>query len=125
MFHAGIEPAGVAGGFACIETLASKSTVVAGTRWTRRIPNIELEDDTTSVYEARRLALERLLGDAKALSADGLLGSSWSLRGVGSARVRLSGLVLTVHVIASAVRRVGRAPVRLAPVLTMSDRACG
>jgi uncharacterized protein YbjQ (UPF0145 family) len=121
MLRAGIEPAGIAGAFARVETLPSKSTVVTSLTRRGRTPNVELEDLTESVYEVRRLAIERLVADARALEADGLVGVDMKLEGADVARSRLPGLTLSVHVLASAVRRTRSAVVRPEPVLALSD----
>jgi uncharacterized protein YbjQ (UPF0145 family) len=138
MLRAGIEPAGIAGGFARVETLPSAATVVAAlsARW--RSANVELDDLTKAVYEARRLALERLVSDAGGLKADGLVGVRLELEGVDaptatdvptgwcvSARSRLPALKVTVHVLASAVRRVSSSSLQPERVLSVSDGARG
>lgn len=125
MLRCGIEPAGIAGGFARVETLPSSATVVASLGRRRRTPNVELEDLTKSVYEARRLALERVVSDARALNADGLLGIDLKLEGAEPRRSRPPAPTLTVHVLASAVRRLAPSAMQPDRVLTMSDRPRG
>jgi uncharacterized protein YbjQ (UPF0145 family) len=108
MLRAGLEPAGIAGAFARVETLPSRATVAASLPWRgRTTANVELEDLTTSVYEARRLAMERLASDARALKADGILGIDLELEDEEHGNLHLTR---TVHVLASAVRRTRRAP---------------
>jgi uncharacterized protein YbjQ (UPF0145 family) len=124
MLRAGLQPAGIAGGFASVATTPSRATVLASLARPRRSPNVELEDLTESVYEVRRLAMERLVADARALEADGLLGVDLKLEGE-DLRSRLPGLTLSVHVLASAVRRTRAAAVRPEPVLTLSDGRSG
>ena len=126
MFRSGIEPAGIAGGFASIQTLPSKQTVAAvlGTR-RRRVPNMELADLTEGVYEARRLAIHRLLLEAKALNADGLVGIELELDEPEPENLRVTGFSTSVHVLASAVRRTGDRAARLcpSPVVSLSRPA--
>jgi uncharacterized protein YbjQ (UPF0145 family) len=103
--QAGCEPAGIAGAFLSVETQATSSTVMSGLGGRKRVPNREFKDLTASVYEARRLALERLTRDARDLDATGLLGIDLvhQHRSGGS----LPGLHITVHALADAIRRVG------------------
>ena len=119
MLRCGIEPAGIAGAFASVETLPSTTTVMATSRrWTT--PSLELEDLTKAVYEVRRLALERIVADAGKLGADGLLGIELVLEGADFQRVRPPAMALSVHVLASAIRRVAPSPVRPEQVLAVS-----
>lgn len=122
MFHGGIEPVGVAGGFAQVETLPSQTTISVGGRGYGRTSNMELEEPTKAVYEARRLALDRLVADAKALNSEGLLGIDLHLENPGSGHARLPPLTLTVHVLATAIRRVNPKPFHPMPALYLSRR---
>ena len=63
---AGIEIAGIAAAFASVQVSAGNATPTVNVPW-RRAGNRELEDLTIGVYEARRLAIERLLADARGL----------------------------------------------------------
>jgi uncharacterized protein YbjQ (UPF0145 family) len=119
--RAGLQPVGIAGGFACVETMPSTASVMASLGRRRRTPNVELEDLTESVYEVRRLAMERLVADARALNADGLVGVELKLESDQGRRSRLPGLTLSVHVLASAFRRTRPAVVAPEPVLSLSD----
>jgi uncharacterized protein YbjQ (UPF0145 family) len=121
MLRAGMEPAGIAGGFANIETRPSKATVVASVARRRTTPNVELEDLTRSVYEARRLAMDRLVAEARELKADGLLGVDLQMEGAEADTARIPALALSVHVFASAVRRTGTAGVAPQPVVALTD----
>lgn len=116
MLKAGMEPVGIAGAYACVDTFASLPTRTTG-RWWWRVPNVELEDLTKSVYEVRRLALERLRADARALHATGLLGIDLvhEQRSSGD----LPGLEITAHVLASAVRVVAPESLSVTPTLAM------
>ena len=122
MLRAGLEPAGIAGAFASVETLPSRATVAASLGRRRSTPNVELEDLTESVYEVRRLAMERLAADARGLKAGGLLGVDLKLEDADRGRLRHT---LSVHVLASAVRRARRTTLEPEPVLTLSDGARG
>jgi len=116
MLEAGMEPVGIAGAFACVDTYASLPTRASG-RWWWRVPNVELQDLTKSVYEVRRLALERLRSDARALHATGLLDIDLvhEQRNSGD----LPGLEITAHVLASAVRVTSPRPLAVKPTLAM------
>jgi uncharacterized protein YbjQ (UPF0145 family) len=118
MLRAGLEPVGIAGAFASVETLPSRATMSRR----RTTPNVELEDLTESVYEARRLAMERLRADARAIKADGVVGVDLDLEEAHHGRLRMT---MTVHVLASAVRRVRRAADRPELLLKLSDGARG
>ncbi len=118
MVRAGVEPAGIAGAFASVETLPSRATMSRR----RTTPNVELEDLTRSVYEARSLAMERLQVDARALKADGLVGVNLELEEAHHGRLKMT---MTVHVLASAVRRTRRASLAPAPVVELSGDARG
>jgi uncharacterized protein YbjQ (UPF0145 family) len=101
LLRAGIEPAGIAGAFASVETTRSTATRLA-----RLGPNVELSDLTTAVYEARRLAMDRLMSDARRLKADGLL--NVDLTHLHDAGGRQPGVRTTAHLLATAIRRPSR-----------------
>lgn len=116
MLTAGVEPAGVAGGFASVQTIPSRTTgriLRGGPRWS----SFELEDLTGAVYEVRRLALSRLVADARGFDAHGVLGVDLAVEHAGSGRSRSSPWTVTVHVIASAVRRVRAKELHVSVVL--------
>jgi uncharacterized protein YbjQ (UPF0145 family) len=123
LLRAGIEPVGIAGAFACVETAASKSTRRATLA---RAPNVELRDLTTAVYEARRLAMERLVNDARRLRADGLL--DVDLAHLHRSEGRVPGLQTTVHLLGTAIRRVkarGHGPGQPRPVVDLHGARLG
>lgn len=122
LLRAGLAPAGVAGGFASVETLLSRQSMAATRRSARR-PNVELGDLTEAAYEVRRLAMERLQADARTLGADGLIGVELHLDGLDGPRVGPCAPTLSVHVLATAVRRVRPRSVDPTPVLGLSDGA--
>src|SRR3954451_12759958 len=74
LLQAGIEPVGIAGSFASVQTSVSLSSRKLSTGVARWAPSTELEDLTKSAYETRRLALDRLTADARGLEAAGLIG---------------------------------------------------
>lgn len=113
LVEAGVEPVGIAGATANVHVKLSPETAWAlrnNWRWARNRP---LDDLTEGLYEARRLALERLRADAGRLGATGVLGADLSHR---SERVG-SQFHVTLHLLATAIRvrdraaRVGAAPV--------------
>lgn len=124
MLRAGIEPVGLAGGFASVETLLSRGSSRALGR-SGRTPNIELEDLTEAVYETRRLALARLSADAKSLNASGLLGIDLEMDEPERGRELGEHFVLTAHVLASAVRRVRPVRVGASPIVNLSEAVRG
>ena len=102
--RAGVEPLGVAGGDANVETWVGGETMdlMSGRKVLRAA---ELEDLTAGVYDARRLATRRLEAEGRALGADGLIGLQMAVEH----RTRKEALTishhLTVHLLATAVRR--------------------
>ena len=117
LLRAGIEPVGVAGSFASVQTTVSFSSqrLAIGTgRWA---PNIELEDLTKSAYEARRLALERLRADARGLDAAGLIGIDMEHQ-ERSGR-KLPGVEITVHLLATALRERAESGLKPQPIVRL------
>ena len=70
------------------------------------------------VYEARRLAIERLRRDAKGYGANGVLGVDMS-DSLGGQKISGEGMVVTVHAFGTAVRARARG------TATLPDRCCG
>jgi len=100
--RAGIDVVGIVGGFSSVSAVASVATRNAAYRWRRGSVNQELEDLTTCVYEARRLAMRRLHADAKAFGARGVIGVDIS----DSLSQREGGVVdmtISVHALGTAV----------------------
>ena len=123
MLRAGVHPAGIAGGFASVETTLSSATLAARSPGA---PNAELQDVTETMYEVRRLAMERLVADARGLGADGVVGVDLQLEhGHREPGPRMPSMALAVHVLASAVRRVRPAPLDPRPVVSLADGAHG
>jgi uncharacterized protein YbjQ (UPF0145 family) len=122
LLRAGIEPAGIAGAFASVETRAGLSTISTATqRWSG--PNVEFPDLTKSFYEARRLAFERLIADARDLKADGLLGIDMVHQEHSGGR--LPGLHIAVHLLATAIRRTEPVGAEPKPVLALGGAPRG
>jgi uncharacterized protein YbjQ (UPF0145 family) len=119
LLRAGVEPVGVAGSFASVHTTVSASSFGAGVGPARWAPNTELEDLTKSAYETRRLALERLRADAHGLDADGLIGIDieHQQRSGGN----LPGVEITMHLLATAIRKRGEPIVEPGPVVGLTD----
>jgi uncharacterized protein YbjQ (UPF0145 family) len=104
---AGTVPVGIAGGFSSVFVTAGRDTFNAMAPW-RRAGNVELEDYTLGVYEARRLALQRLSASAASLGAHGVIGVD--LSDLGHHRVE-SVMGWQVHAWGTAVKRTrGDAP---------------
>ena len=120
LMRAGVEPVGIVGGYANVETRPSATTalVAVGTA------NAELPDPTIAIYEARQLAMRRLVADARGIGAGGVLGVDLHDRHErGSGRV--PALRVEVHVLGSAVRRVRPAPVEPRPVVRVGGAGHG
>ena len=100
LLRAGIEPVGIAGGYAYVETRPGSATALTA----MGMANAELPDLTRAVYEARHLAMRRLVADARGLKAGGVIGIDLHdrhERGPG----RLPALHVEVHLLGNAVRR--------------------
>jgi uncharacterized protein YbjQ (UPF0145 family) len=116
----GLEPAGIAGAYARVETWAGSGDVEAMRRpW--QSANVELRDLTEGVYEARRLAVRRLEAEARELGATGVLGVD--MRDEDGDRGMWPALRVTIHVLASAVRRRGGGERRVAAAPVLDRRA--
>jgi uncharacterized protein YbjQ (UPF0145 family) len=120
LVRAGVEPVGIAGATANVHVRLSNETAWAlanNWRWARNRP---LDELTEGLYEARRLALERLRADAARAGATGVLGADLSHR---SERVG-SQFHVTLHLMATAIRVRDRVrPVAAAPVVRMGSTA--
>ena len=117
LLQAGVEPVGVAGSFASVQTTVSFSSQRLGTGMGRWAPNTELEDLTKSAYEARRLALERLRADARGLNAGGLIAIDME-HGQRTGR-GLPGIEITVHLLATALRKRAESGLEPKPVMRL------
>lgn len=121
LVKAGVEPVGVAGAFASVQTTVSVSSLRLGLGIGRWAPNAELEDLTKSAYEARRLALERLRADARGLDAMGLIGIDMEHQ---ERRGRdLPGVEITVHLLANALRKQAPSGLEANPILHLRDQS--
>jgi uncharacterized protein YbjQ (UPF0145 family) len=120
LLQAGLEPVGVAGSFASVQTTVSGSSLAVATGMRRRTAGVELEDLTKSVYEARRLALERLRADARGLGAAGLIGIDMEHQHRSGGK--LPGLEITIHLLATALRRSAASGLAPKPVMRLGDR---
>ena len=123
MLDVGVEPVGVASAMAEVQTTVSRET--AGLMRRRQPRNCELQDLTTSVYEARRLAIRRLAADARALGATGVLGLELAFEQHGSMRRTLIPWTLSVHVLATAIRRSARRRLTVAPAVLLGALSDG
>jgi uncharacterized protein YbjQ (UPF0145 family) len=92
------------------------------TAWIGRIGgNTELPDFTQGVYTARERAVARVERAAQAHGADGLVGVGFDQRiePVHREGVGVSDLIVTLHVVGTAVRRVGDGTRTAVPVVTL------
>jgi uncharacterized protein YbjQ (UPF0145 family) len=111
--RAGIGVVGIAGSFSSVHVSAG---VTAAGAWRHGSTNQELADLTTGVYEARRLAVDRLRAEAKALGASGVIGVDIA-DSLGAHDGGRAGMTITVHALGSAItRRVG-VPLTPRPVM--------
>lgn len=118
----GIEVVGLAGSFSCVHVEAGSDTVRATRPGRRRSANQELEDLTTGVYEARRLAVARLRAEALGLDASGVIGVDIA-DSLGGHDLRSTEMTVSVHALGTAVRgRAGAKPLSPRLVLGLGGR---
>ena len=103
--QAGVEVVGVAGSYSSVQVTPGSVTRRVLARGLTRARSQELEDLTVGVYEARRLAVERLRADAKALNATGVIGADIS-RSLDEHHISAQRTTVNVHLLATAVRRI-------------------
>jgi uncharacterized protein YbjQ (UPF0145 family) len=113
---AGVHVVGVVGSTSSVSVTPGAATLQT---FRGQGSNSELSDLTEGVYEARRLALDRLRGDARRVKADGVIGAD-----LAGSMTHHEGfnhhLAVTVLLLGTAIRgRVTRAPAP-SPVLDLS-----
>lgn len=118
--QAGVDVVGIAGSYSSVQVTPGSATRRALAGRLSRVGNQELEDLTVGVYEARRLAVQRLAADAKALEATGVIGADLS-HSLNRHHVTLRRTTINVHLLATAVRRSHRRTVSPAMRLRLGD----
>lgn len=102
----GYEPVGVVTSTSVFYVVPGWSTRQATTGW-QRWANQELTDFTQGVYEAREMALGRATAQAERLGAGGMVGVGIehhiATREAGSESARRRDLIITFHVIGTAI----------------------
>jgi uncharacterized protein YbjQ (UPF0145 family) len=125
LHRAGYRPLGVVGGTSVFYIVASWRTQRAQSALWSSWANQELSDFTQGVYDAREAALDRVTREANALGASGVvgvqLGQSADRREVDSGGSSRIDLVVTFHVLGTAIAAPIGAPTEL-PVSTILDR---
>ncbi len=101
--RAGVEVLGIVGSGANVIVRPGRSTTRAMRRPGWRSRGRELNDLTVGVYEARRLALERLRAEAHRLGASGVIGIDASA-GLGEHETGIRRFQTTVFLLATAIR---------------------
>ncbi len=102
--RSGTEVKGIVGACSNVEISAGMDTRRVLGRWRSGSVNQELEDLTVGVYEARRLAIERLRSDARRVGASGVIGVNLS-PSLATHEGDLREMHITVHLVATAVRK--------------------
>ena len=99
----GVDLAGVVGSCSSVEIAAGSATrsALAG-RW-MSVGNVELADLSKGVYEARRLAVQRLADEARTLGASGVIGVDLA-RWLADPDATHSDSGITVHLLGTAMR---------------------
>src|SRR5262245_5448621 len=125
LHEAGYRPLGIVGGTTVYYVVASWATQRAQSGLFGSRVNQELTDFTQGVYDAREAALDRVTREAARLGADGVVGVRVDQRADrrevdsgGSSRI---DLVVTFHVVGTAIAAPAGAPTEL-PVTTTLDR---
>jgi uncharacterized protein YbjQ (UPF0145 family) len=114
----GVELAGIVGSCSSVEVAAGAATrsALAG-RWTG-VGNVELSDLSKGVYEARRLAVQRLAAEARSLGASGVIGVDLA-RWLADPDSTHSHNGITVHLLGTAMRGHPTARVDVTPLLRL------
>lgn len=116
--HAGVKVLGIVGSCSSVEVqLGSASRSALGGRWTG-VGNVELADLSEGVYEARRLAVQRLCSEARGLSASGVIGVDLA-RWLGDPGAVSSHGGVMVHLLGTAIRGRPQAGVDVLPVVRL------
>jgi uncharacterized protein YbjQ (UPF0145 family) len=123
LLRGGYEPVGIAAASTVYYIVASWTTRRAqGGGWYGSWANQELTDFTQGVYTARELALSNLTRQTQGWDAEGLVGVDVSqhLRVVesGSESNKRSDLIVTFHVIGTAIRRRGAPEITIRPTVS-------
>ena len=112
----GVLVVGIAGACSSVEVGLGWQAQRAMRGWRGGSVNRELDSWTKGVYEARRLAVDRLRSDATALGCDGVIGVDLA-GALDNPDMRSGPTDSTVHLLGTAVRR--RARTRLAAELVV------
>jgi uncharacterized protein YbjQ (UPF0145 family) len=107
----GYQPVGIVAASTVYYIVASWATRRAQQGWFSRWNNQELTDFTQGVYTARELALSKITQQAAALGAEGVVGVDIDhhvrIHTVGSDSNEREDLIITFHVIGTAIRGSG------------------
>jgi uncharacterized protein YbjQ (UPF0145 family) len=112
--RAGVEVVGIAGSCSAVE-LGPLSRVSSWGDRAAAAGSYELKQLTLGIYEARRLAMERLRSDARNLGASGVIGINL----IDSLSQDRGGSVM--HLLGTAIRRTNRRALSPALVLSLKD----
>jgi uncharacterized protein YbjQ (UPF0145 family) len=116
--RAGVQVLGVVGSCSSVEVqLGTASRSALGGRWTG-VGNVELRDLSDGVYEARRLAVERLCSEARGLKASGVISVDLG-RWLADPDAASSHSGVTVHLLGTAIRGRPTAGVDALPIVRL------
>lgn len=122
LLRGGYEPVGIVAASTVYYIVASWATRRAQGGWLSSMRNQELTDFTQGVYTARELALTNLLRQTEGWVADGIVGVDVSqdirIREVGSENNKREDLIVTFHVIGTAIRGRGAPEITILPTLS-------
>lgn len=129
--RAGYEPVGIAAASTVVYVVAGQRTrnVMQGGIFGGGWANTELADYTQGVYDARERALGHVTAQARTLDAHGVVGvqieQQQRIRRVGSESNERDDLVVTFHIVGTAIRerRDAGVPLGVLPVLSLGPEA--
>lgn len=122
LLRGGYEPVGIVAASTVYYIVASWATRRAQSGWLASRSNRELTDFTQGVYTAREIALSNLLRQTEGLTADGIVGVDVSqdirIREVGSENNKRQDLIVTFHIIGTAIRGTGASDMAIQPTVS-------
>jgi uncharacterized protein YbjQ (UPF0145 family) len=122
LLRAGYESAGIVAASTVYYIVATWATRRAQGGWLSGRNNQELVDFTQGVYTARELALSNLVRQTRDWDAEGIVGVDISqhvrTREAGSENNKREDLIVTFHVIGTAIRRRGGGEIAVRPIVS-------
>jgi uncharacterized protein YbjQ (UPF0145 family) len=122
LLRGGYESVGIVAASTVYYIVATWATRRAQGGWLSGRANQELTDFTQGVYTARELALSNLVRQTEGWDAEGIVGVDISqhvrTREVGSENNRRQDLIVTFHIVGTAIRRRGASRIAIMPTVS-------